>query len=114
MQVNPREDGFEIDGVLVVSESIMAEEVDVLPCDGGDPLEQFQGLPVVRRLVAVEQPRKQHGIVGDDGIGDQASALVADRYVEVCASEQFLFAADLRERGAQLMIGLNAVLGSWE
>jgi hypothetical protein len=36
------------------------------------------------------------------------------RYVEVCASYQFLFAADLRERGAQLMIGLNAVLGSWE
>lgn len=28
MQVHPREDGFEIDGVLVVSESVMAEEVD--------------------------------------------------------------------------------------
>ena len=78
LQVHPREDGFEIDGVQVVSESVMAEEVDVLPCDGGDPLEQFQGLPVVRRLVAVEQSREQHGIVGDDGIGDQASALVAD------------------------------------
>jgi hypothetical protein len=92
----------------------MAEKVDVLPCDGGYPLEQFQDLPVVRRLVAVEQPRKQHGIVGNDGIGDQASALVGYRYVEVCTSDQFLFAADLRERGAQLMIGLDAVLGTMD
>ena len=42
LQVHPREDGFEIDGVQVVSESVMAEEVDVLPCDGGDPLEQLE------------------------------------------------------------------------
>ena len=65
-------------------------------------------------LETPNSPGKQHGIVGNDGIGDQASALVADRYVEVCASDQFLFAADLRERGAQLMIGLDAVLGTMD
>jgi hypothetical protein len=46
LQTDPGQNGFAIDGVLVVSESIMAEEVDMLPGDGRNALEQFLLVPM--------------------------------------------------------------------
>ena len=31
LQIDPSQDGFEVDGVLFVAESVMAQEADVLP-----------------------------------------------------------------------------------
>src|SRR5450631_279220 len=52
----------------------------------------------LRRLVAVQYLREQNGVVGNHDIRNQASALVANRDIQVCVPDQFLSPADLRER----------------
>ena len=71
----------------------MSQEVNVLPSDGRYPHEQFQGLLVAHCLVAVQYPGEQNGVVGNHDIRNQASALVADRDIQVGVSDQFLSTA---------------------
>jgi hypothetical protein len=76
----------------------MSQEVNVLPSDGRYPHEQFQCLLVAHCLVAVQYPGEQNGVVGNHDIRNQASALVADRDIQV---------GDLTTRG----IGFQVLTG---
>ena len=88
----------------------MPQEVDMLPGDRRDLLQQFQGLPVARRLIAVEYSREQNGVVGDHDICKEASALVANRDIQIGVPDQFLSPADLREHRPQLVVSLDTIL----
>ena len=80
------------------------------PGHRGDFLQQLDCFLVAGGLVALQQFREQDGIVGDDDIGDQPGALVADRHIEVSPAGQLFPAADLGNCRPQLMIGLEPVL----
>jgi hypothetical protein len=74
----------------------MPEEVDMLPSDRQDFLEELQRFLIASCLIPVKQHRQQDRIVGDYHIRNELPALVADRYIQVGAPDQFLLAADLR------------------
>src|SRR3954452_6276624 len=88
----------------------MSKQVDVLPSHRGDLPQQRKRFSIVAPLIPLQQRREQNRVVGDDDIGDQPATLVADRDGEISAPEQLFAAADLGERRAQLMVGLDAVL----
>ena len=67
----------------------------MLPCHGRDFLEQGQRLLVVRRPIPFEQHREQDRIVGNHHVGDEPSALVADRDVQLGTANELLLAAYL-------------------
>ena len=64
------------------------------PSHGGDFLQQLDRFLVAGGLVALQQFREQDGIVGNDDVGDQSGALVADRHIEIGPPGQVFPAAD--------------------
>ena len=94
----------------MVAERVASEKVDVPPSDWGDLPQQLNRFLVTGDLIAFQQLREQDRIVGNDDIGDQPGALVADRHIEIGSAGQLLSSADLGNRRPQLMIGLEPVL----
>ena len=69
--------------------------MDMLPSYRRDLLQQHDRFLIALGTVSFQQGREQDGVVGDDDVGDQPAALVADRDIEVGPPDQLLFAADL-------------------
>ena len=90
----------------------MAQEMNVLPRHRGNFREQLQKFLLLGGLAPVQQHGQQDGVVGDHHVCYQPAAFIADGHVQVRPSRQMLFAADLREEGAEWMIRLDAVLGT--
>jgi len=98
--------------VAVVAKEVVAQEVNMLPRYRGNLLEQLQKFLLLGGLAPVQQHGEQNGVVGDHHVRYQPAALIADGHVQIRPSRQMLFAADLREEGAEWMIRLDAVLGT--
>lgn len=95
--------------MLAAAKRVVPEQVDVLPSHRGDFLQQRERFAVALPAVPLQQRREQDRVVGDDDVGDQPAALVADRDREVGPPDQLLASAGLGERRAQLVVGLDAL-----
>ena len=84
----------------------------MLPRHRGNLPEMLQKVLLLDGLVPVQQHGEQDGVVGDHHVRYQPAALIADGHVQVRPSRQMLLSADLRDDGAELMIRLDAVLGT--
>ena len=62
------------------------------------------------RLIFVEQPRKDGGVVIDSRICDQPTALIANLDVNIRLTAQLFLAPYLGNRGSKLVISFDAVL----
>lgn len=65
----------------VVAEGILPQEVDMLPGDRRDSLQEGKRLERAGYLVTVEQRRQQDRVVGDHHVGEEPAALIADDHV---------------------------------
>ena len=88
----------------------MAIQVDMTPRCRRDLPDQSQGFCILARLILGEQPRQDGGVVVDDRVRDQLSALVADLDLDIGPPREFLLAADLGDGRAELVVGLDPVL----
>jgi hypothetical protein len=101
---------IEIDRLSAAAEGIVTVKVDMLPSDRRDFFEKSQCFGAFGRLILVEQPRKDGGVVINDRIRDQPTALIADLDVDICFTAQLFLAPYLGSRRSELVIGLDAVL----
>ena len=54
LQTYVGQNGFQINQVLLVAESVVSEKVDMLPRHGRYPLQQIQRFLVARRLITTQ------------------------------------------------------------
>jgi len=101
---------IEIDRISAAAEGIVTVKVDMLPSDRRDCLEKDECFGVFSRLIFVEQPRKDGGVVIDSRICDQPTALIANLDVDIRPTAQLFLAPYLGNRGSKLVIGFDAVL----
>jgi len=69
--------------------------MDMAPRCRRDLLDQGQGFCILDRLILGEQPRQDGGVVVDDCVRNQLSALVARLDCDIGFADEFLLAADL-------------------
>ena len=91
------------------AEGIVTVKVDMLPSDRRDFFEKGQCFGVLGRLILVQEPGKDGGVVINDRICDQPAALIADFDVDIRLTAQLFFAPYLGNRRSELVIGLDAV-----
>src|SRR5450755_1888105 len=109
-QIEPRYDRIEIDDLPVPAESVVPVQMDVAPGRRRYLLDEGQHFCIAARLVLRDQPRKDSGVVIDDGVRDQPRTLVTDLDFDVGPAGEFFLAADLSDGGAELVVGLDPVL----
>jgi hypothetical protein len=84
--------------------------MDVAPGRRRHLLDEGQHFCIAARLLLRDQPRKDTGVVIDDGVRDQPRTLVTDLDFDVGPAGEFFLAADLSDGGAELVVGLDPVL----
>ena len=86
----------------------------MLPRHGRDFLERGKRLLVVRCPIPFEQHGEHDRVVGDHHVGDKPAALVADCDIQLGPANELFLAAHLGNGRAQLVVSLDAVLGTMD
>lgn len=92
------------------AEGIVTVKMDMLPSDRRDGFEKGRCFGAFGHSILVEEPRKDGGVVINDRLCDQPTALIADLEVNIRLTAQLFLAPDLGNRRSELVIGLDAVL----
>jgi hypothetical protein len=87
--------------------------MDVAPGRRRHFLDEGHHFCIAGRLVLSDQPRKDSGVVIDDGVRDQPRTLVADLDFDIGPAGEFFLAADLCDGGAELVVGLARFCERW-
>ena len=100
----------QVDGLRCFTELIAAVEIDMLPGDRGHPDETGGAGRVAAAFLVSQQMREDGGVVRDDAIGEQPTAL-APQVLFIFRPEPQLAEIGVRDGAVQLVVILPAVQG---
>lgn len=107
--IKPRQNGLQVNWVLLVAEYGVFQEMHMLPCLWRDSSKQIQRFLIASRQITIQHASQQHGVVRNYNICNLATTQVVDRNLQVGAPSQFLPDIHLGDGGSQLLVGSNAV-----